>query len=67
MSDLSLLLPLFDTKGRPVPRRIKDTITALAFSFLLALGASTFVGKGDYTELKEIKVDLSRAQYSTIQ
>ena len=31
--------------GRPIPRRIKDSITALAFSFLLALGASTFVGK----------------------
>jgi RIP metalloprotease RseP len=30
--------------GRPVPRKIQDTITAVAFSFLLALGASTVVG-----------------------
>ena len=31
-----------------MPRRIKDTITALAFSFLLALGASTLVGEYYY-------------------
>ena len=37
------------TPGRPVPRRIKDAITALAFSFLLALGASTFVGEKIFT------------------
>jgi hypothetical protein len=30
--------------GKPVDRKVKDTITAVAFSFLLAFGASTLVG-----------------------
>lgn len=30
--------------GRPVPRRAQEVITGLAFSFLLALGASTLIG-----------------------
>jgi len=30
--------------GRPVPRRVINGITGLAFSFLLALGASTLIG-----------------------
>lgn len=29
--------------GKPVPRRIKDTITGLAFSVLLVIGASTLI------------------------
>ena len=30
--------------GKPVPRKAKDAITAVAFSFLLVLGASTLLG-----------------------
>eukprot|EP00596_Hydrurales_sp_CCMP1899_P007035 CAMPEP_0119034236 /NCGR_PEP_ID=MMETSP1177-20130426/1245_1 /TAXON_ID=2985 /ORGANISM="Ochromonas sp, Strain CCMP1899" /LENGTH=383 /DNA_ID=CAMNT_0006991537 /DNA_START=465 /DNA_END=1616 /DNA_ORIENTATION=+ len=37
--------------GKPVDRRVKDALTAVAFSFLLAFGASTLVG--DITKIGE--------------